>query len=784
MPTGTLAPLEESQLLSGLRVVELSSSVAGAYAGRLLGSMGATVTRASHGLETASSDAGTELLEGWLHQGKTELQRGGDDVLAALDAASMLIAEVDPGDQDFYAYAVDLVRKARTLPHHPVVVVIRHGVRDGKAIPGTALTISAWSGMSWAMGDAGAPPLTLPYDLGAYQGGIHACAAGLAALVARPDRTELRHVDVASRDVVAYFTGMITANYIPYERDWAREGARPPGSGGVYPASIFPCKDGHVVLMCRSQKEWDIFLAGMGSPAWAEDPKFRDAKVIARLHADEADAHLSPWILEHTQQELLEFGTRLGLPIAPVRSMREAIEEPQLAHRGYLTTLPGSDIRVPTNPWLLYESTAAEPRGGRAWPLSPSTSVSSGRLFEGLRVLDLSWVWSGPLVTSVLADLGAEVLKIEHTDNLDSSRMRGRARRGGVEVEGPEHEATPYFNQMNHGKRSITMNLKQAQAREILLDLVPHCDVVVENMRPGAMQRLGLTFEALAERNPGVVLLSMSMAGQTGPLSSMKGYAGVMAAMSGMESLIGYDAGNIVGSLAPALGDPNASGHALSVLFAALLRRRETGRGTWIDLSQTEALMNVLAGPMIDGQLGDTTPPPANRHVRFVPNGHFRCRGEDVWVALAIRRDSEWAALVELAAGSELASHPEWSTAERRLIDVEAVERALVEWVATQDRDELVTELLSRGIAAAPVASYHDLINSDWKSDRALTVPVEHPYLGTTEVFVVPWRFAGERPTVAAPAPILGSSTEPVLGELLGMPADEVQRLQRDLVLY
>jgi crotonobetainyl-CoA:carnitine CoA-transferase CaiB-like acyl-CoA transferase len=337
---------------------------------------------------------------------------------------------------------------------------------------------------------------------------------------------------------------------------------------------------------------------------------------------------------------------------------------------------------------------------------------------------------------------------------------------------------------MNHGKRSITMNLKEQGAREILLDLVEHCDVVVENMRPGAMQRLGLTYEALAERNPAVVLLSMSMAGQTGPLSTMKGYAGIMAAMSGLESLIGYDEDNIVGSLGPALGDPNASGHALSVLFATLLRRRETGRGTWIDLSQTEALMNVLAGPMIDGQLHDTMVPPANRHPRFVPHGHFQCAGEDAWVALAIRRDSEWAALVELAGGSELAAHPEWATAERRMSDVEVVETALAKWVATQDRDELVAELLSRGIAAAPVASYQDLIGSDWKSDRALTVTVAHPYLGETEVFLVPWRFGGERPTVAAPAPLLGSSTEPVLGELLGMPADEVQRLQRDLVLH
>lgn len=777
-------PLDGSSLLVGVRVVELSSSVAGAYAGRLLADMGAAVSRVDYRLETSSSEAATPLLEQWLHKGKTTCVPGSDEVLAALDAAHLVIAEADPGDREFCAYAVGLEQRARELPHHPVVVMLRHGVQDGVGIPGTALTISAWSGMSWAMGNPDDAPLTLPFDLGAYEGGIHACAAGLAALLAQPSAFGLRHVDVSSRDVLTYFTGMITANFLPYERPWTRDGARPPGSAGVYPASIFPCKDGHVVLMCRSQKEWDVFIEGMGNPEWAADPKFRDPRVVARLYADEADTHLMPWILDRTQQELLDFGTRLGLPIAPVRSMREAIDEPQLAHRGYLENLPDTDIRVPTTPWQLRESLATATESGRPWPLTPDTARSAGQLFEGLRILDLSWVWSGPLVTSVLCDLGAEVIKIEHTNNMDSSRTRGRARRNGVEIEGPEHEVTPYFNQMNHGKRSVTLNLKEKRAREILLDMVEHCDVVVENMRPGALRRLGLGYEVLAERNPGVVLLSMSMAGQSGPLSGMKGYAGVMAAMSGMESLIGYDEDTIVGSLAPALGDPNAAGHALSVLFAALFRRRETGRGAWIDLSQTEALMNVLVGPMIESQISGRVGPPANTHPRFVPNGHFRCEGDDSWIALSIRRDSEWAAFTELATAGAFEARPEWSTAAGRSKDVSSVERAVARWVSTRKRDELLDELLSRGIAAAPVASFEDLVTSDWKAERGLTAIVAHPYLGKTEVFLVPWRFAGQGPATPAPGPILGSSTQAVLDELLSLPADEVHRLQHEQILY
>lgn len=776
----------ESLLLDGVAVAEVSSSVAGAYAGRLLAAMGASVTYIAAETHSAAADEAAPLLDRWLTSGKTELNRDDPAVEAVLATASMVVVEIDPG-HEIADYAAELAERAAALPHRPIVVVLRHGVEgaDAKAIPGTGLTVSAWSGMSWSMGYADAVPLSLPYDIGAYQGGIHACAAGLAALIALPEDALLRRVDVASRDVVAYFTGMITANFIPYERKWAREGARPPQSAGVYPASIFPCKDGHVVLMCRSQKEWDIFVEGMGTPEWSRDDRFHDPRVIARLHADEVDQHLNPWILERTQQELLDFGTRLGLPIAPVRTVREAIEEPQLFHRGYLGKLGDDGLTVPTNPWQVYEVPDAPAKSdARPWPLSPESCGSTSNLLKGLRVLDLSWVWSGPLVTSVLADLGAEVIKIEHTDNMDSSRTRGRARRNGVEVEGPEHEATPYFNQMNHGKLSVTMNLKEKRARALLLDLAEHCDVVVENMRPGAMRRLGLTYEALAERNPGVVLLSMSMAGQNGPLSSMKGYAGVMAAMSGLESLIGYDNDNIVGSLAAAIGDPNASGHALNVLFAALYRRRETGKGAWIDLSQTEALMNVLPGPIIEGQLHDEMTPPGNRHPRWAPHGHLPCAGDDRWAALAIRSNAEWDALVDLATGADLGGRENWSTAEGRLRDVAAVEEVLAAWTRTQDRDVLVRRLLDRGIAAAPVASFEDLITSDWKAERGLTAKVEHPYLGTTEVFLMPWRFDGQRPDVPTPGPLLGSSTEAVLGHLLGLPVEDVARLRADRVLY
>lgn len=786
MDVSKLEPTDEKSLLAGVEVLELSSGVGGAYAGRLFAQLGASVRRFGPRIDLAATEGATPIVEEWLHVGKIALPPSAplpsaDSVVASCD---LIVAEQDSLDPGFGAWVNQVVEAAQGRQGGPVVVMLHAGVIGGHDVPGTAITTSAWSGMSWAIGDADKAPLTLPYDLADYQAAAHACAAGLAALLADPAEPSLRSVEVAGRDVLAYFVGMITANFLPYERPWTRDGARPPGSAGVYPASIFPCEDGHVVFMCRSQREWDLLLEGMGSPEWSKDPKFADPRVVARLYADEADAHLVPWIAAQTKAELMAFGNANGLPVAPVRSIGEALDEEQFVHRDYFEQLeaPEGQLKMPTRPWRLKELAGDPTAVPRPWSVD-GTATNASDLLRGLRVLDLSWVWSGPLTTSILADMGAEVLKIEHEGHMDTGRLRGKARRGGVEVDGPEHEATPYFNQMSHGKKSITLDIKTPEAQRIIRDLVEHCDIVVENMRPGALDKLGIGYEQLAAHNPAVVMLSMSMAGQTGPLKTMKGYAGIMAAMSGLESLIGYDEHNIVGSLSPALGDPNAAGHAMAVLLAALVRRKSTGRGTHIDLSQIEALVNVMPAPVAEAQLPEGVVAPANTHPRYSPHGHFPCAGDDQWVALAVRRDAEWEAILQIPGTAELLGREAWRHAEKRLADRDQVETALAAWTLAQDRDVLVQRLLDAGVAAAPVSSFEDMVASQWAIDRQLTVPVKHPYLGTTGLFTVPWKFGGTTAAAARPAPTLGANTVEVLHLVLGLPDDEIAELNRRQIL-
>lgn len=771
-------PVPSSELLSGVKVLEVSSRLSGAYAGRLLATMGAEVYRVGPALELASPVSAAKQTEAWAHAGKTVAT----DRPAAADAVSgvdLVLLETDSADAEWVAWADDVSAAADALASPPVVVRLAGAMINGQAIPSDSLTTGAWAAMSWSIGDADKAPLTLPFDIADFQLAMYGTTAGLIALLADPKNKELRHVDVAGRDVLAYYVGMITANFLPYERPWMRDGARPPGSAGVYPASIFPTSDGHVVLMCRSYKEWHALLAAMGNPEWSKDPKFDDPRVVARLYSDEADSYLIPWISDHTAEELVKVGRASGLAVASILSVGEALDEPQFAFRDFFER-DSAGVSSATVPWQL-----AQHEGGdspRSWPVEGAQSEPT-RLLEGLRVLDLSWVWSGPLTTSILGDLGAEILKVEHAGHMDTGRHRGRARRNGVEVEGPEHEATPYFNQMNHGKRSITLDMKRDEARAILLDLVEQCDVVVENMRPGVLKRLGLSYEDFAARNPSVVMLSMSMAGQEGPLNSMKGYAGIMAAMSGLESLIGYSKDNIVGSLSPALGDPNAAGHAMCSLLGSLIRRRRTGEGCWIDLSQIEALMCVMPAPIVASQIDGDIEVPVNTHPRFAPYGHFATAGEDRWVAIAVRSDQDWEAFADLARDASWSGEAKWQTSEGRTAGRVELEEQVALWTAGQDRDGLVAALLERGIAAAPLASFEEMTDSDWVKSREFKVQVSHRYLGETDLFVAPFTYGGRPVGRAIPAPMLGADTDSILIDILGLEPSRVQELHASDVL-
>lgn len=410
--------------------------------------------------------------------------------------------------------------------------------------------------------------------------------------------------------------------------------------------------------------------------------------------------------------------------------------------------------------------------------------MSTLRPLAGLRVLDFSWVWSGPLLTSILAEFGAQVIKVEHGERLDSSRLRGRPTVAGKPAEGPSIEIGPYFHQTNHDKLGITLNLKAPQACELLDGLVDISDIIVENLTPGALARAGLGYERVAARNPRLIYLSLAAAGQSGPMSAMRAYAPIMSSYCGFETLIGYPGEDPIGMMNFGYGDPNAAIHGLLPLLAAIHDVEATGRGQHIDMSQIEALLAVAADPVIDYFMnGREAAAPGNRHPAMAPHGVYPAAGEDRWVSIAVADDKQWQTLVMLMGRPAWACDPALATARGRLHRRDEIDVDLQGWTAGRDASQLSASLRVAGIACSPVQD----IAAQWADPhfaaRAIRTQADHSLSGPEMLYRTPWTMERSRPEIRASAPTLGQHNDHVFIGLLGLPPERVAQLKADGVI-
>jgi crotonobetainyl-CoA:carnitine CoA-transferase CaiB-like acyl-CoA transferase len=757
---GAYAPLR------GLRVLEVAGHVAGSYCGKVLGQLGAAVTRVDLSWTGYGPPEVIPVLRRELDQGKeaVDAARAVREAGAARFDLAVFDSLADDRADGATRQASTLIRRA--CPDQTKIVEITDFGREGTYAnwPGSTIAASAWTAMTWATGAPGREPLSLPGDLADFVTGAQAAGAAIAALLDQAPQSATSGVSTA--DVLGYITAMIVNNFIPYGRPWHRDGARATQSGGCYPGSIFQAADGPIMVMCRQQTEWDALKRALGSPAWSADQRFADPREVARLYADEADQHLVPWVRARSRGEVARLGSEFGFPTAPVRSVGDAIKDPQFAYRRFFRTVPGEagPYESPGAPWLIRQLPG--PPAGTA-PRLPD-GKPGGKPLAGLRVLDLSWVWSGPMLTSMLADLGAEVIKVENPARPDPARARGPARENGQVRPGPPLELSPYFNQLGHGKKSIIVDIASADGRGVVLDLAAHCDVVVENMRPGVLGRLGLGYDDLHRVNPRVVMLSMSMLGQEGPASHLMGYGMVMSGLAGLESLVGYGT-ETMGMFNLAISDPIAGSHGLAALLAAVYRQRIDGQSSWIDLSQTECTMAVLVGAELEAQLLGSVAVPGNGHTSFYPHGIVRAAGDDAWVAVAVRSQAERDSLRALLAedGQDVAAG----------LDDHDLQDPLARWARARGGDEAAAALRARGISAVPVMSYEALEASGWFAERGFTRVIEHPFLGARMIAAAPWTVGGRQTPPQSASPLLGEHTRVVLSQLLGYPQERVDAL-------
>jgi len=398
---------------------------------------------------------------------------------------------------------------------------------------------------------------------------------------------------------------------------------------------------------------------------------------------------------------------------------------------------------------------------------------------NGVRVTEFTSAWAGPYATCLLGFLGAEVIKVESRKRLDHSRFTSFTT--ARTFSGPDE--SPVFNNLNLNKLSVCLNLGHPKAVEIARRLVGTSDVVVENMRPGVIERLGLGYAALRDVKPDIVYLSSSACGQTGPDRANVGYAPNFAGAAGLSHVTGY--ADWPPSILSGAVDLRSATTAAFAILAALLYRQRTGEGQYIDLASQEAIAILNADALMDVFLNQRVRTRvANRHDTMAPHNCYRCRGEDNWISIAVAADQEWQALCGVMGRPELAHDERFSRASARWTNQEALDQIVGEWTATQSDYEAMHRLQAAGIAATPSLSNKALFQDPHVTERQTFVQVDHPVLKSDWVIAPPWRLSETPATIRRCSPLLGEHSRAVFEDLLGMSGDEIRRLEEEQVIY
>jgi len=398
---------------------------------------------------------------------------------------------------------------------------------------------------------------------------------------------------------------------------------------------------------------------------------------------------------------------------------------------------------------------------------------------DGIRIVDFTWAWAGPYATLLLALLGAEVIKVESHKRLDHTRLRSLMT--GPTMGGPNKSTV--FNDINLNKLSLTLNLTKPGAIEIAKKLVGISDVVTQNMRPGVMDRLGLGYEALREVKPDIIMLSSSAVGATGPERTYVGYAPTFAALSGLAYVTGYPEGQ-PSTLTGAI-DTRVGTTAAFAILAALHYRKRTGKGQDIDLSSAESI-SCLAGDVLmdytmNGRIRERN---GNRDEVMVPHGCYPCQGEGHWVTIAVSGEEEWQSFCRVIGSPEWTREPQFAVADNRRRNQTELDEYIAGWTSQHTDYEIMEVLQENGIAAIPTFNGRMVPQDPHCRERGILAEVEHPELGNRLVVGPPWRLSDTPTRTPCAAPLIGEHNQYVLGELLGMPQDEITRLVEDEVVY
>jgi crotonobetainyl-CoA:carnitine CoA-transferase CaiB-like acyl-CoA transferase len=554
------------------------------------------------------------------------------------------------------------------------------------------------------------------------------------------------------------------------------------------PAASYACADGHVYLFMTSETHWKGLRELTGHAGWMDD--FEDNWLEFGV-TDERVAtfrrNFAAWVADKPKLDTCERAQKLGTPLVPLNNAADLPLSPQFVHRRFFTPLTHPELGDALYPKLPFVLSDANPgprqpapalgdAGDERVALGPCKAMRSvlaastlagapadtarGGPLAGVRVVELTKVWAGPYAGKLLAFLGAEVIKVESEFNLDEMRAYG----------GTDINAAPFFLSLNNEVLSTQFNLKNPDGLAALKDLIARSDVVLNNLRPGAVERMGLGYEDLRRIRQDIIAVSLKMYGNEGPLGYQTGYAPCFAALGGLSYLVGYE-GEAPANACIRYGDATAGAYAALGTVAALVHRERTGRGQFVDVSAVEAMAAVVGDSLLQYSLSGVLPgPDGNYHPDMAPHGVYPARGGR-WLSIAVETEAEWEALCEELGTPQLAVDGRFASFAQRQANRHFLDAELTTLIGACDAVELADRLRKAGVGAFISANSLDIASEPFLWDQGHYVIASDHARGTRPIIGPSWRLSRDAPSIARGSPLLGEHNDYVFGEILGLDA-------------
>lgn len=813
--------------LAGVRVLDLSREVAGAYATKLLGDYGADVLK----LEPPGGDPlrrfgpfprdepHPERSGLFLHLNTNKRSRVLDvtdpanaaAVRALAAEADIVVEDFAPGDPDSWGWGWETLAAARD---DLVLLSITPFGQTGpyRRYRASEVTLQGFGGPMHMTGHASLGPLKHAGHFAGYHAGIIAAyAATLVRLRVEAGGggdwvdVSMAECQASSRDRRS--TALLAASY-------AGVGGGRGATGLRVAAGVRPCADGFVNIMGAGPR-LHALLHLIDREDLLDHPDINaPMSLMPPALAEEIENAYRAWLAGRTKREIIPLAQGHHLPCGALQTTQDLLEDPHFLERGVWESIdhpetarldyPGRPFVLSATPRplarrapLLGEHAAGEPFAPRPAPTPPARPLPLGRLpLEGIRVAEVTVVWAGTHVSQLLADWGAEVVRVEPVNRIQPStrgaevsltgeQARRLAEQGQPLSAYPDFDPrddpwnrNPGFNVGARNKRSMTCDIMAPEGQETIRRLVARSDVFIENNVPETMAKAGISYEALREVNPELVMLRMPAFGLSGPYRDYRGFGMHAEAMVGHTLLRGYpDAGpELTGDVLAA--DAIAGVHGALAAVMALRHRQRTGEGQQIEMALAESFLPVLGQFLLDcGMNGRVAAALGNTHPWNAPHGPYPTRGDDQWIAIDVATDEEFAALCHVLGGEGLAAEARFATAEARREHRAALDEAVAALTATRHKMELFHALQARDVCAAPLLDGVDAQADPHLNSRGFFEDVYQPGVGTHRYPGMNFKLANTPNAIRLPAPALGEHNDWAYLDLLGYTRPELDAI-------